>query len=83
MGIDYRRDSHTMYKIECHCVGNEIPLPSASGRSCLASPQDCGQAFERFEILILWGVVSKDHVHILVSAPPNIMVSEIIRCVKG
>ena len=32
---------------------------------------------------ILRGVVSKDQVHILVSAPPNISPSEIMRRIKG
>jgi len=41
------------------------------------------QICERFEIQILRGVVSHDHVHILVSAPPNISPSDIMRMVKG
>ena len=41
------------------------------------------QSCEAFEIRILKGVVSKDHVHILVSAPPNLASSEIMRRVKG
>ena len=41
------------------------------------------QTCEHFEIQILRGVVSKDHVHILVSAPPNISPSDIMRRVKG
>ncbi|MCP4570705.1 MAG: IS200/IS605 family transposase [FCB group bacterium] len=41
--------------------------------------QTCGY----FEIQILRGVVSKDHVHILVSAPPDISPSDIMRRVKG
>ncbi len=32
--------------------------------------------------MILSGVVSKDHVHILVSAPPNMAPSEIMRRIK-
>jgi len=41
------------------------------------------QTCERFEIHIKRGVVSKDHVHILFSAPPNISPSDIMRRVKG
>jgi len=41
------------------------------------------QTCELFEIRIVSGVVSKDHVHILVSAPPNIADSEIMRRIKG
>ena len=36
------------------------------------------QTCESFEIRIIGGVVSKDHVHILVSAPPNLAPSEIM-----
>ncbi len=41
--------------------------------------QTCGM----FEIEIIRGVVSKDHVHILVSAPPTMSPSEIMRRIKG
>ena len=42
-----------------------------------------GKTCEAFEIKILKGVVSHDHVHILVSAPPNLAPSEIMRRIKG
>ncbi len=38
---------------------------------------------EAFEIRIVRGVVSKDHVHILVSCPPTMAPSEIMRRIKG
>ena len=38
---------------------------------------------EAFEIRIISGVVSKDHVHILVSCPPTLAPSEIMRRIKG
>ena len=38
---------------------------------------------EAFEIRIISGVVSKDHVHILVSCPPRMALSEIMRRIKG
>ena len=41
------------------------------------------QTCEAFEIEIFKGVVSLDHVHILVSAPPNMAPSEIMRRIKG
>ena len=41
------------------------------------------QTCEAFEIRIVRGVVSKDHVHSLVSAPPNLAPSEIMRRIKG
>ena len=41
------------------------------------------QTCEAFEIEILKGVVSKDHVHFFVSAPVNMAPSEIMRRIKG
>lgn len=38
---------------------------------------------EACEIRIIKGVVSKDHVHILVSCPPTMAPSEIMRRIKG
>ncbi|EGV27474.1 transposase IS200-family protein [Thiorhodococcus drewsii AZ1] len=41
------------------------------------------QTCDAFEIRILKGVVSADHIHILVSAPPEMAPSEIMRRIKG
>jgi putative transposase len=41
------------------------------------------QTCEAFEIRIISGVVSKDHVHVFVSAPPSMAPSEIMRRIKG
>jgi putative transposase len=41
------------------------------------------QTSEAFEIQITKGVVSKDHIHLFVSAPPNMSPSEIMRWIKG
>jgi len=38
---------------------------------------------EAFEIGIVKGAVSKDHVHILASCPPTMAPSEIMRRIKG
>lgn len=40
------------------------------------------QTCDAFEIRIVRGVVNKDHVHILVSAPPTLAPSEIMRRIK-
>ncbi len=41
------------------------------------------QTCESFEIQIIKGVVSNDHVHIFVSTPPTMAPSEIVRRIKG
>lgn len=41
------------------------------------------QTCEAFEIRIIKGAISKDHVHILVSCPPELAPSEVMRRIKG
>ena len=84
VGIDYRRGSHTRYKIEYHFVWvTKYRYQVLQGDLALRVRDLVRQVCERFEIQILRGVVSKDHVHVLVSAPPEIAPSEIMRRIKG
>ena len=78
--MDYRYGSHTIYKIEYHFVWvTKYRYKLLEGEIGLRVRDLVRQTCEAFEIEILRGVVSKDHVHILVSAPPNIAPSEIMR----
>ena len=75
-----RYGSHTIYNIEYHFVWvtkyrYKVLLRDIGVRERDLVRQSC----EAFEIKILKGVLRKDHVHILVSAPPNIAPSEIMR----
>ena len=82
--MEYREGSHTKYKIEYHFVWvTKYRYHVLKGDIAARIRELVRQTCEHFEIQILRGVVSKDHVHILVSAPPNISPSEIMRRVKG
>ncbi|MBT3812653.1 MAG: IS200/IS605 family transposase, partial [Gammaproteobacteria bacterium] len=81
---DYRYGSHTVYNIEYHFVWvTKYRYQVLQGDISLRVRELVRQTCEAFEIKILSGVVSKDHVHIVVSAPPNMAPSEIMRKVKG
>ena len=82
--MEYRSGRHTKYRIEYHLVWvttyrYHILRGDPAGRVRDIVRQAC----EYFEIQILRGVVSKDHVHIPVSALPKIFPSDIMRRVKG
>ena len=82
--MEYRTGSHTKYKIEYHFVWvtkyrYQILQGDVAERVRELVRQTCGI----FEIEIIRGVVSKDHVHILVSAPPTMSPSDIMRRIKG
>ena len=82
--MDYRYGSHTVYQIEYHFVWvTKYRYKVLSGEIAERVRDSVRQTCEAFEIRIIRGVVSKDHVHILVSAPPNMAPSEIMRRIKG
>jgi putative transposase len=82
--MTYRQNSHTKFKIEYHFVWvTKYRYHVLQGEVALRVRELVRQTCERFEIHIMRGVVSKDHVHILVSAPPNISPSDIMRRIKG
>ena len=80
----YRTGSHTKYKIEYHfvCV-TKYRYSVLTGDIAERARELVRQTCINFEIEIIRGVVSKDHIHILVSAPPTMSPSEIMRRIKG
>ena len=82
--MDYRYGSHTVYKIQYHFVFvTKYRYQVLRGDVGLRVRELIRQTCQSFEIEILKGVISKDHAHFLVSAPPNMAPSEIMRCIKG
>ena len=82
--MDYRYGSHTVYKIQYHfVVVTKYRYHTLKGDVGLKVRELIRQTCQSFEIEILKGVVSKDHVHLFVSAPPTMAPSEIMRRIKG
>lgn len=82
--MEYRYGSHTVFNIEYHFVWvTKYRYQVLIGDVALRLRELVRQTCESFEIHIMKGVVSKDHVHIFVSAPPTMAPSEIMRRIKG
>lgn len=82
--MDYRYGRHTVYQIEYHFVWvTKYRYKVLQAEVAERVRELVRQVCATFEIRIVKGVVSKDHVHILVSAPPNMAPSEIMRRIKG
>ena len=82
--MKYRHGSHTKYNIEYHFVwATKYRYQVLTGDVGLRVRELVRQTCEHLEIEILKGAVSKDHVHLLVSAPPNWSVSNIMKRIKG
>ena len=82
--MEYRYGSHTVFNIEYHFVWvAKYRYKVLTEDVTLRVRELVRQTCESFEIRIIKGVVSKDHVHIFVSAPPTMAPSEIMRRIKG
>ena len=82
--MEYRYGSHTVYEIEYHFVWvTKYRYKVLVGDIAERVRALVGETCEAFEIRIVKGVVSRDHIHILVSCPPNMAPSEIMRRIKG
>lgn len=82
--MDYRYGSHTVFKIQYHFVFvTKYRYKVLKGDVGLKVRELIRQTCEAFEIEIIKGVVNQDHVHIFVSAPPNMTPSEIIGVLRG
>jgi len=82
--MDYRTGSHTKYKIEYHFVWvTKYRYPVLTNDVAYRVRELVRQTCTMLEIEIVRGVVSKDHVHVLMSAPPVYSPSTIMRRIKG
>jgi putative transposase len=82
--MDYRYGSHTVFQMKYHFVWvtkyrNKVLRGEERERLRERVQETC----EAFENRIVKGAVSQEHVHILVSCPPNRAPSEIMRRIKG
>ena len=82
--MDYRYGSHTVFNIEYHFVWvTKYRYQVLKADVAVRVRELVRQTCDIFEIRILKGVISKDHVHLLVSAPPTMAPSEIMKRIKG
>ena len=82
--MSYRYGSHSVYSVHYHFVFvTKYRYQVLTGDVALKVRELIRQTCAAFDIDIISGVVSKDHVHLLLSSPPNMAPSEIMRRIKG
>ena len=82
--MEYRYGSHTVFNIQYHFVFvTKYRYQVLKADVGIKARELIRETYHAFEIEILKVVISKDHVHLLVSAPPNMAPSEIMRRIKG
>ena len=82
--MEYRKGSHTVYNIQYHFVWvTKYRYHVLAGEVKLRVREIIRQICQQHDLLIEQGHVSKDHVHILVSAQTHLSASQIMQKIKG
>ena len=81
---EYRRGAHTVYEIHLHVVWTtKYRKPVLTGEVALRVRDLVREICGEHDIKIMKGQVSKDHVHLLVSIPPQVTISRMMQWLKG
>jgi putative transposase len=81
---DYRHGSHTVFSIHLHIVWitkyrRKIRRGEIAARVREIVREECRRA----RVEILRGHISADHVHVMISIPPQVTISRLIQRMKG
>ncbi len=82
--MSYRKTAHSVYDLKYHVVWvTKYRKPVLRGEIAVRTRELIRQTCATMEIYILSGHVSSDHIHLLVSVPPQIAVSVLVQRLKG
>jgi putative transposase len=82
--MGYGQGAHTVFEIHLHLVWTtKYRKPVMGGEVGLRVREVIRQVCRAEEVDILKGHVSKDHVHLFVSIPPQVTISRLVQRVKG
>ena len=80
----YRKSSHSIFDLKVHLVWiTKYRKPVLFGNVATRLRDLIREVCNTLEVEILKGHVSKDHVHLFVSMPPHLSVSDLVKHVKG
>ena len=82
--MNYRKSSHSLYDLKYHIVfctkyRYRVLIGDVANRCRDLIKEICASNY----VDIISGNVSPDHIHILISVPPNVSTSKIIQYIKG
>ena len=80
----YRKTSHSLYDIKLHLVWiTKYRKKVISGEVARRTRELLREVCKSNDVEILKGHISKDHVHLFVSVPPQMSVSKLVQLLKG
>ena len=79
-----RKSSHVQYDIQYHIVWTtKYRYKVLVNKIALRAREIIRQCCNSMDVTIIKGSVGKEHIHILVSCPPNLSVSKLVQQIKG
>src|SRR3989344_9181282 len=80
----YRKGSHTVFDLKYHLVWTtKYKKPILTGKLGVRVRDLIREICDTNSVQILKGHISKDHIHLFISMPPQISVSKIAQYIKG
>ena len=81
---EYRHSAHAVYDIKYHIIWiTKYRYKVLRGRVAERARDLIRQICEAREVVVIRGAVSPDHIHMLVSAPPQLAPSKLVQYMKG
>ena len=82
--MSYRKTAHSVYDLKYHLVWiTKYRKPVLRGEIALRVRELVRQTCATLDVQIISGHISPDHVHLLVSVPPHLAVSDLVQRLKG
>ena len=82
--MSYRKTAHSVYDLKYHVVWvTKYRKPVLRGEIALRARELIRQTCTTLDVYIVQGHVSVDHIHLLLSVPPNLAVSQLVQRLKG
>ena len=79
-----RKGSHSIYQLHVHIVwSTKYRYSVLKGEVQLRCRDLIKQSCDSLDVRILKGVESKDHIHLHISYPPKLSVSDVVKRLKG
>ena len=80
----YRSSIHTVYDLKYHIVWiTKYRKPVLQGEIAKRARELIREICKTYDVEIIKGHISKDHVHLMVSVPPHMSVSQMVQYLKG
>ena len=80
----YRKSSHSVHDLKVHLIWvTKYRYTVLTQEVGLRTRELIRQICDNNDVVILRGVVSKDHVHLYISYPPKLSVSDMVKWFKG